>query len=116
MKGNDGMIRTGLKYLRDCLKAGPGEAGRRVREKREDARVRAERERTEPLTPEERKAQEAAARKGGVCFRAVFLPGNLSAETEASLRARCIRPRCMSARKGSWKPGRISCTVTTTGM
>lgn len=87
MKGNDGMIRTGLKYLRDCLKAGPGEAGRRVREKREDARVRAERERTEPLTPEERKAQEAAARKGGVCFRAVFLPGNLSAETEASLRA-----------------------------
>lgn len=38
-----GTIRTGLCFFRDCMKICPGEAVRRVREKQEDVRVRAER-------------------------------------------------------------------------
>lgn len=40
MGNKDGMIRTGLKFLRDSVKICPGEAGRRIREKQEDERIR----------------------------------------------------------------------------
>ena len=52
MGSKGGMIRTGLKYLRDCVKTGPGEAGRRIREKREDERIREARTRKMLLPPE----------------------------------------------------------------
>ncbi len=52
MGSKGGMIRTGLKYLRDCVKTGPGEAGRRIREKREDERIRGARTRERLLPPE----------------------------------------------------------------
>ena len=52
MEGKGGMIRTGLKYLRDCVKTGPGEAGRRIREKREDERIREARTRELLLPPD----------------------------------------------------------------
>lgn len=40
MSGKDGMIRTGLKFLWDSVTICPGEAGRRIREKQEDERIR----------------------------------------------------------------------------
>ena len=73
-------VKEGLRYLRNCQTAGPGEAARRIREKREDQRIRAERERKEPLTTEERLEQEAEARKWEICARAVFLAGEAAAE------------------------------------
>ncbi len=48
----NGIIRTGLRFLRDCVKICPGEAVRRVREKQEDARIRAERAQRPQFTPE----------------------------------------------------------------
>ena len=48
----DGMIRTGLCFLRDCVKICPGEAARRVREKQEDARIRSVRARGLQFRPE----------------------------------------------------------------
>lgn len=89
-------LREGLRYLRTCRAAGPGEAARRRREKREDERIRAERERKEPLTPVERQAQEAEARAWDIRVRAVFLAGETSAEAreaaEKSLAAQTCRP------------------------
>ncbi len=89
MKGKGGLIPEGLRYLRDCIKTCPGEAARRVREKREDTRIRAEQTRS-LLIPEERTAQEAAARRGGVRIRATFLnrdvPPGTRKDAEQSLR------------------------------
>ena len=83
-------LKERLRWLRDCLTVGPGEAGRRVREKREDLRIRNERSRKELLTPEERTAQETAARAGDVRFHAVFLrketPEEARRAAERSLR------------------------------
>ncbi len=91
MKTNDGVIRTGVRFLRDCVKTGPGEAARRIREKREEAYIRSERTQGTLLTQEERKTQERAARAGGICFRAVFLLKDVPAEAretaEQSLKA-----------------------------
>lgn len=83
-------VKDGLRYLKVCVKAGPGEAGRRIREKQEDIRIREERERGPVLLPEERKAQEAAARGSEIRFRTAFLEKDVPAEyreaAERSLR------------------------------
>lgn len=87
-------MKEGLRFFRDCYTVGPGEARRRVREKQEDRRIREEQARMILLTPEERAAQEAASRAGGIRFHAAFLkkdiPEKLRGRAERSLREQTL--------------------------
>ena len=57
----DSRVRQWLGFVKHCRTVGPGEAKRRIRETAETERIRAELARGPVLTPEERKAQTAAA-------------------------------------------------------
>ncbi len=69
----DGKVRQWLRFVKHCRTVGPGEAKRRIREKAETERIRAELARGPEQTPEERKAQ-AAALPRAIRFE-IILPG-----------------------------------------
>ena len=69
----DGKVGQWLRFVKHCRTAGPGEAKRRIREKAETERIRAELARGPELTPEERKTQ-AAALPRAIRFE-IILPG-----------------------------------------
>lgn len=69
----DGKVGQWLRFVKHCRTVGPGEARRRIREKAETERIRAELARGSELTPEERKAQ-AAALPRAIRF-GIILPG-----------------------------------------
>ena len=68
----DAKVGQWLRFVKHCRTVGPGEAKRRIREKAETERIRAELARGPELTPEERKAQAALPR--AIRFE-IILPG-----------------------------------------
>jgi len=80
-------LKEGTRFLKHCVTVGPGEAGRRIREKREDERIRRELERNPSvsgfLSPPDRMAQEKAAAGESLCFHAVFYTSAASGALDA---------------------------------
>ena len=78
--GRDGLIGSWARYLHHCRTVGPEDAGRRLREERKTRKIRESKARGPVLQEAERKAQEAAAKAGGIRFRAVFLEKDVPEE------------------------------------
>ena len=72
----DSRVRQWLRFVKHCRTVGPGEARRRIREKAETERIRAELARGPVLTSEERKAQAEAALPRAIRFEIILLGKN----------------------------------------